>query len=51
MQDILTHSPTVVMDDNLKGLLPLLPLTQSGRPPRRARPARRERPSAPASNP
>jgi membrane protease subunit HflK len=26
MQDILTHSPTVVVDDRLKGLVPFLPL-------------------------
>ena len=27
MQDILTHSPTLVVDDKLKGLVPFLPLS------------------------
>ncbi|HXA25217.1 MAG TPA: protease modulator HflK, partial [Acetobacteraceae bacterium] len=26
MQDILTHSPSLVVDDKLKGLVPFLPL-------------------------
>jgi membrane protease subunit HflK len=26
MQDILTHSPALVVDDKLKGLVPFLPL-------------------------
>ena len=47
MQDILTHSPTMVVDDKLKGLVPFLPLN----PPRRGtappRPRRRRRPPAP----
>jgi hypothetical protein len=39
MQDILTHTPAVIVDDNLKGLLPLLPLTGAGAAPAPARPA------------
>ena len=27
MQDILTHSPALVVDDKLKGLVPFLPLS------------------------
>jgi membrane protease subunit HflK len=27
MQDILTHSPSLVVDDKLKGLVPFLPLS------------------------
>ena len=40
MQDILTHTPAVVIDDKLQGLLPLLPLNQPGAPapPRPATP-------------
>jgi membrane protease subunit HflK len=32
MQDILTHTPAVVVDDKLQGLLPLLPLNTPGAP-------------------
>jgi membrane protease subunit HflK len=40
MQDILTHSPTLVVDDKLKGLVPFLPLNLPGpTPPRPATPA------------
>jgi membrane protease subunit HflK len=40
MQDILTHTPVVVVDDNLKGLLPLLQLNAPAGPaPVPARPA------------
>jgi membrane protease subunit HflK len=45
MQDILTHSPTTVVDDNLKGLVPFLPLNQAERPTPTATPA----PPAPGS--
>ena len=45
MQDILTHSPVVVVDDRLKGLVPFLPLNLPQ--PRRAADARR----APAAGP
>jgi len=40
MQDILTHSPTLVVDDKLKGLVPFLPLSLPNAPaPRPATPA------------
>jgi membrane protease subunit HflK len=40
MQDILTHSPALVVDDKLKGLVPFLPLNLPGpTPPRPATPA------------
>jgi membrane protease subunit HflK len=40
MQDILTHSPTLVVDDKLKGLVPFLPLNlPNPAPPRPATPA------------
>jgi len=32
MQQILTHTPTMVIDDKLKGVLPLLPLNDFARP-------------------
>jgi len=32
MQDILSHSPSIVVDDKLKGLVPFLPLTGQGLP-------------------
>ena len=35
MQDILTHSPALVVDDKLKGLLPFLPLSPPNPAPRR----------------
>ena len=35
MQDILTHSPTLVVDDKLKGLVPFLPLSLPNPAPRR----------------
>ena len=39
MQDILTHTPTVIVDDQLKGVVPFLPLNDVGRtPPPRATP-------------
>ncbi len=47
MQDILTHSPTMVVDDNLKGLVPFLPLN----PPERAAPAPPQAPPAASSSP
>jgi len=31
MQDVITHSPVVVVDDNVKGLVPFLPLGDAGR--------------------
>jgi membrane protease subunit HflK len=33
MQDVLVHAPTVVVDENVKGLVPFLPLGELGRPP------------------
>ncbi len=33
MQDILTHTPSIVVDDNLKGLLPFLQLNSPGATP------------------
>ena len=51
MQDILTHSPTLVVDDKLKGLVPFLPLNlPRPRPPPRPPPPpaadRRPRPGS-----
>jgi hypothetical protein len=31
MQDILTHTPAVIVDDQLKGVVPFLPLNDVGR--------------------
>ncbi|MBN9561299.1 MAG: FtsH protease activity modulator HflK [Alphaproteobacteria bacterium] len=45
MQDILTHSPATVVDNNLKGLVPFLPLNQ----PDRAAPAPTSTPAPPAA--
>jgi hypothetical protein len=40
MQDILTRSPALVVDDRLKGLVPFLPLNlPNPAPPRPAAPA------------
>ena len=39
MQDILTHSPSLVVDDKLKGLVPFLPLNLPALRRRRPRPA------------
>ena len=36
MQDILTHSPSLVVDDKLKGLVPFLPLNLPESAPRTA---------------
>ena len=47
MQDILTHSPTMVVDDNLKGLVPFLPLNL----PDRATPAPTQGPPPASSQP
>ncbi len=33
MQDVLTHTPTVVVDDKLQGIVPFLPLNDLGRTP------------------
>jgi membrane protease subunit HflK len=32
MQDLLSHTPSVVVDGTLKGVVPFLPLTEPGRP-------------------
>jgi modulator of FtsH protease HflK len=49
MQDILSRSPTVVMDENLKNIVPFLPLNDLNRPvPGQAQPAT---PSPPAAIP
>ena len=37
MQDILTKTPSIVVDDRLQGIVPYLPLDASGRPPAAAR--------------
>jgi modulator of FtsH protease HflK len=39
MQDVLTHTPSVIVDDNLKGIVPFLPLNDLGRTPAPPRPA------------
>ena len=36
MQDILTHTPSVIVDDKLKGIVPFLPLNDFARPPANA---------------
>ena len=36
MQDILTKTPSIVVDDKLQGIVPYLPLDPQGRPPARA---------------
>jgi hypothetical protein len=33
MQEVLTKTPVVVLDDSLRGVLPLLPLNQAASPP------------------
>jgi membrane protease subunit HflK len=33
MQEVLTKTPTVILDDSLRGVLPLLPLTAAQQPP------------------
>jgi len=47
MQDILTHTPSVVVDDQIRGILPLLPLDPAGT----ALPAIPAAPSTPAAPP
>jgi membrane protease subunit HflK len=47
MQDILTHTPSVVVDDQIRGILPLLPLDPAGT----ALPAIPVAPSTPAAPP
>ncbi|WP_347403208.1 FtsH protease activity modulator HflK [Limobrevibacterium gyesilva] len=47
MQDILTHTPTVIVDDKLKGVVPFLPLNDLGRTPA-PRPAQPAQPNPPA---
>jgi modulator of FtsH protease HflK len=39
MQDVLTHTPSVIVDENLKGVVPFLPLNDLGRTPAPPRPA------------
>ena len=46
MQEILTHTPSIVVDDQLKGIVPYLPLD----PPRPA-PARRRSAAARIARP
>ena len=48
MQDILTHSPALVVDDRLKGLVPFLPLNCRPTAARAAAPLRRPPPRPPA---
>ena len=33
MQEVLTKTPAIILDDSLKGVLPLLPLSGAGRLP------------------
>jgi membrane protease subunit HflK len=33
MQEVLTKTPAIILDDSLKGVLPLLPLSDATRPP------------------
>ena len=47
MQDILSHTPAVIVDDQLKGVIPFLPLNDVGRPVATQAPA----PAAPAAAP
>jgi len=49
MQDILEHSPAVVVDDKLKGLVPFLPLSLPNSPAP-AGPAPQGMPSAPTAS-
>src|SRR5208337_4266931 len=49
MQDVLSHSPGIVVDDKLKGLVPFLPLTGQGLPDAAAPPAALSAPSAAGS--
>ena len=50
MQDILTHSPALVVDDRLKGLVPFLPLNlPNPAPPRPAAPPAAAAPAPGAS--
>jgi membrane protease subunit HflK len=44
MQDILTHTPTVVVDDKLQGIVPFLPLNELGRTPTPPPPAQTAQP-------
>jgi membrane protease subunit HflK len=38
MQDVLSHTPAIIVDDKLQGIVPYLPLTEVGRPPATALP-------------
>jgi membrane protease subunit HflK len=40
MQDVLTHTPSVIVDDKLRGVVPLLPLNDLGVTPATPDPAR-----------
>ncbi len=52
MQDILSHTPTVVVDSSLQGIVPYLPLGEIGRtPPPAAVAAPQLNPPAPSGNP
>jgi membrane protease subunit HflK len=33
MQEVVTRTPTIILDDSLRGVLPLLPLNEAARPP------------------
>ena len=48
MQEILTKTPTVILDDSLRGILPLLPVGESARPPTAAPPPAAINPPAPS---
>ena len=39
MQDILSHTPSVVVDNRLQGIMPFLPLNETVRPVAPPRPA------------
>ena len=47
MQEILTKTPAVILDDSLQGVLPLLPLSEPRPPAAPAAPPPRANPPAP----
>jgi hypothetical protein len=47
MQEVLTKTPAVILDDRLQGVLPLLSLTGAGQPPPPVPPPPAPNPPAP----
>ena len=47
MQEVLTKTPAVILDDRLQGVLPLLPLAEATRPPQPPAPPPQPNPPAP----